>query len=84
MIPIRNTFFLAQIRWGAGGLRLEVIVCAISAGSESVEESRRVLEFFGWPKEAGQNWKDGRMDGWIFWGNSWKRQRIVRAKKLET
>lgn len=32
-----------------------VIVCAISAGSESVEESRRVLDFFGLAKEdAGE------------------------------
>ena len=56
-------------------------MCAISAGSESVEESRRVLEFFGWPKEAGQNWKDGRMGGWIFLGQQLKKAKDCQSKK---
>ncbi len=43
-------------------LRLEVIVCAISAGSESVEESRRVLDFFGLAKEAGATAANRRQD----------------------
>lgn len=79
MIPIRNTFFLAQIRWG-GKTPWGHCVCHLCRVRERWRkpQSLGILRLAQGGGAKLEGWKDGRMD---FFGQQLKKAKDCQSKK---